>query len=76
MLATGAVDRLKRRSRPVNGPLSLPLDSVNSLFAILFHTAEKWLKSAAQQVHFCRSTINPGHESWEFGSNLSPPWGP
>jgi len=46
MLATGAVDRLKRRSRPVNGPLSLTLDSVNRVFAILFHWLEKCLNSA------------------------------
>jgi hypothetical protein len=46
MLATGAVGRLKRRSRPVNGPLRVAFDSVNSLFAILFHSAEKARKSA------------------------------
>jgi hypothetical protein len=32
---------LKRRSRPVNGPLSLTFDSVNCLFAILFQFAGK-----------------------------------
>jgi hypothetical protein len=36
MLATGAVDRLKRRSRPVNGPLSLAFDSVNAFLQFYF----------------------------------------
>jgi hypothetical protein len=36
MLATGAVDRLKRRSRPVNGPLSLASDSVNAFLQFYF----------------------------------------
>jgi hypothetical protein len=38
MLATGAVDRLKRRSRPVNGPLRLAFDSVNAFLQFYFTT--------------------------------------
>ena len=46
LLATGAFEPFERRSRPVKGPLSLHLDSVNRLFAILFQLAAKALKSA------------------------------
>jgi hypothetical protein len=46
MLATGAfLPFLKRRSRPVNGPLSLTFDSVNAFFAILFRSCGKPQKS-------------------------------
>jgi hypothetical protein len=38
MLATGAVDRLKRRSRPVKGPLSPACDSVNAFLQFCFKT--------------------------------------
>jgi hypothetical protein len=40
MLATGAVDRLKRRSRPVNGPLKRTLDSVNAFLQFYFNRRE------------------------------------
>ena len=36
---------LKRRSRPVNGPLSLTFDSVNAFFAILFRECGNAQKS-------------------------------
>jgi hypothetical protein len=41
MLATGAVDRLKRRSRPVNGPLRGGRDSVNAFLQFYFTTLKK-----------------------------------
>lgn len=40
MLATGAVNRLERRSRPVNAPLSPAFDSVNAFLQFYFTKLE------------------------------------
>jgi len=59
----------ERRSRPVNGPLSLAFDSVNKVFAILFHWAEKWLKSAGFVGRFCDAAAEPNAASGLFLAN-------
>jgi len=55
----GVCEALKRRSRPVNGPIWAGLESVNALFAILFQNHIIILKKKNLFDNFYRSTRIP-----------------
>jgi hypothetical protein len=68
MLATGAVDRLKRRSRPVNGPLSLAFDSVNAFLQFYFN--ERKNDGNLRLLAGLRNAFCSYQADWQPGSPL------